>query len=163
MKTRIAYLRIPEDLLLRLTACIRRMGFTSRSEYFAACAAATVLGPCTTDTRLDFPTTQWISHMTTTQTDLAARLAETIRTIAHPVIAVKGVEVAFTRTCDIIQNNVFTATGLWPTDTEVLDAFRRYDAANKPELIRCKNRAIAEKNGAVLPPASDPHPQEGCT
>lgn len=149
MTTKIAYLRLPADLLDQLDRIIPRTNFSSRSEYFAACAAVTLHHTGPAAEKLDPATTAWINSVVAAAEELRQELFLLIQTIAHSVLAVKGVPAALQHTGDILRQELYRKTGIWATDEELIRELKAYELVHHTEFLYQRSSVRAEQNGIV--------------
>ena len=141
------YFQLPATDLPALERIISLAGFKNKTAYFTACAKATVYGSAAADT-LDPVTLRWIDrirdHAGRRET-LMHTLMEIIRTLAYPVLAMKGEAVTLRTLKDDLRSACYQETGRVATDQDIKDAVRIFADVHKDELEVYRTAQLAER------------------
>lgn len=133
------FFRFPEDKLKSFDRCISRLGYKSRAEIFTAFATYLLEEEIEKENELIFTAAKNLRGNQTNKQNLSElqikrKLRELIGTMLKPVIAVRGVETAYTVGCEDIRSDFYEKYGLILTDDEIRDGFYQYDLLNKSTL-----------------------------
>ena len=144
----VSYIRISDSLAQKLDRRIKRLGYTSRSEFFTAAAYA-ALGKTDSanDTPLPDSLKTWIEGKIPKETEEQIRehLLRIISDTLIPVIAIKGIDIAFENTWEDIRELCHEQTGIWTTKSELREAYEAFAATHKTELTRYRKEQLERK------------------
>ncbi|MBR4285647.1 MAG: hypothetical protein IKT36_06175 [Methanocorpusculum sp.] len=130
-----------KDTAQKLDLRIKRSGFASRTDFFTAVAEA-ALGSAAQN--LEQSVRDWIDSQTPKQTEeeIEAVIEQTIREYLLPVLAIHGADLAFERTWKDLRRIIREKTNLWLTETELKNAYQRFENINRKELNDYKNEHL---------------------
>ena len=144
----VSYIRINDTLAQKLDRRIKRMGYTSRSEFFTA-VAYTALGKTNQETTKDLPKTtrDWIDTNLPKQTEdeIQKTIHDLIAENLTAAIAMKGIDIAFENTWEDIRELCKEQTGIWTTESELREAYETFAAIHKTELTRYRENQLNKK------------------
>ena len=140
-KHAICHFRMKKDTALKLDQRIKRSGFASRTDFFTAVAEA-ALGSAAQN--LEQSVQDWIDSQTPKQTEeeIESVIEQTIREYLLPVLAIHGADLAFERTWKDLRRIIREKTNLWLTETELKNAYQRFENINRKELNDYKNEHL---------------------
>ena len=140
-KDTICYFKMKRDTAQKLDLRIKRSGFASRTDFFTAVAEA-ALGSAAQN--LEQSVRDWIDSQTPKQTEeeIEAVIEQTIREYLLPVLAIHGADLAFERTWKDLRRIIREKTNLWLTETELKNAYQRFENINRKELNDYKNEHL---------------------
>ena len=140
-KDTICYFKMKRDTAQKLDLRIKRSGFASRTDFFTAVAEA-ALGSAAQN--LEQSVRDWIDSQTPKQTEeeIESVIEQTIREYLLPVLAIHGADLAFERTWKDIRRIIREKTNLWLTETELKNAYQRFENINRKELNDYKNEHL---------------------
>ncbi len=144
------YFQLPETDLPALERIITLAGFKNKTAYFTACAKATVYGsPAeSAENTLDPVTRSWIDrirqHAGRRET-LMHTLIGVIRTLAYPVLAMKGELLTWQTLRDDIREQCYTQSRQLATDQEIKEALDTFALLNRDELADYRSAQLAEQ------------------
>ncbi|MDO5846152.1 MAG: hypothetical protein Q4Q04_04415, partial [Methanocorpusculum sp.] len=122
---------------------IPRMGYASRSEFFTAVAYA-ALGETQTGKTLTGTAAEWLKENTPrlTEDQIRHTLLTLIGETLTPVIAIRGVDIAFPATWKDIRHTMHEKTGIWTTESELKEAYHAFAILNRQKLTAYKNKQL---------------------
>ena len=137
----VCHFRMKRDTAQKLDLRIKRSGFASRTDFFTAVAEA-ALGSAAQN--LEQSVRDWIDSQTPKQTEeeIEAVIEQTIREYLLPVLAIHGADLAFERTWKDLRRIIHEKTNLWLTETELKNAYQRFENINRKELNDYKNEHL---------------------
>ena len=137
----VCHFRMKRDTAQKLDLRIKRSGFASRTDFFTAVAEA-ALGSAAQN--LEQSVRDWIDSQTPKQTEeeIESVIEQTIREYLLPVLAIHGADLAFERTWKDIRRIIHEKTNLWLTETELKNAYQRFENINRKELNDYKNEHL---------------------
>ena len=137
----VCHFRMKRDTAQKLDTRIRRAGFASRTDFFTAVAHA-ALGEAAEN--LEASVRDWIDSQTPAQTEeqIEAVIEDTIRDYLLPVLAIHGADLAHERTWKDTRRIIHDRIGLWLTETELKQAYTRFEHLNRKELTDYKNENL---------------------
>ena len=140
-KDTICYFKMKRDTAQKLDLRIKRSGFASRTDFFTAVAEA-ALGSASQN--LEQSVRDWIDSQTPKQTEeeIEAVIEQTIREYLLPVLAIHGADLAFERTWKDLRRIIHEKTNLWLTETELKNAYQRFENIHRKELNDYKNEHL---------------------
>ncbi|MBR5815439.1 MAG: hypothetical protein IKY77_04510 [Methanocorpusculaceae archaeon] len=140
-KDAVCYFKMKQDTAQKLDTRIRRSGFASRTDFFTA-VAEKVLGSASQN--LEESVRDWIDTQTPAQTEeqIEAVIEDTIREYLFPVLALHGADLAHERTWKDTRRIIHDRIGLWLTETELKQAYTRFEHLNRKELTDYKNENL---------------------
>ena len=140
-KDTVCYFKMKQDTAQKLDLRIKRSGFASRTDFFTAVAEA-ALGSAAQN--LEQSVRDWIDSQTPKQTEeeIEAVIEQTIREYLLPILAIHGADLAFERTWKDIRRIIHEKTNLWLTETELKNAYQRFENINRKELNDYKNEHL---------------------
>ena len=140
-KDTICYFKMKRDTAQKLDLRIKRSGFASRTDFFTAVAEA-ALGSAAQN--LEQSVRDWIDSQTPKQTEeqIESIIEQTIREYLLPVLAIHGADLAFERTWKDLRRIIREKTNLWLTETELKNAYQRFENINRKELNDYKNEHL---------------------
>jgi len=140
-KDTICYFKMKRDTAQKLDQRIKRSGFASRTDFFTAVAEA-ALGQASES--LEQTVRDWIDTQLPKESEeqIEALLDSTIREYLLPVLAIHGADLAFERTWKDIRRIIHEKTNLWLTETELKNAYQRFENINRKELNDYKNEHL---------------------
>ena len=140
-KDTICYFKMKRDTAQKLDLRIKRSGFASRTDFFTAVAEA-ALGSAAQN--LEQSVRDWIDSQTPKQTEeeIESVIEQTIREYLLPVLAIHGADLAFERTWKDLRRIIREKTNLWLTETELKNAYQRFENINRKELNDYKNEHL---------------------
>ena len=140
-KDTICYFKMKRDTAQKLDLRIKRSGFASRTDFFTAVAEA-ALGSAAQN--LEQSVRDWIDSQTPKQTEeeIESIIEQTIREYLLPVLAIHGADLAFDRTWKDLRRIIHEKTNLWLTETELKNAYQRFENINRKELNDYKNEHL---------------------
>ena len=140
-KDTICYFKMKRDTAQKLDLRIKRSGFASRTDFFTAVAEA-ALGSASQN--LEQSVRDWIDSQTPKQTEeeIESVIEQTIREYLLPVLAIHGADLAFERTWKDLRRIIREKTNLWLTETELKNAYQRFENINRKELNDYKNEHL---------------------
>ena len=135
------HFKMEKDTAQKLDTRIRRAGFASRTDFFTAVAEA-ALGQAAE--ALEASVRDWINTQTPAQTEdqIEAVIEDTLREYLLPVLAIHGAELAFERTWKDTRRIIHDKIGLWLTETELKNAYSRFEHLHRKELTDYKNENL---------------------
>ena len=135
------HFKMEKDTAQKLDLRIKRSGFASRTDFFTAVAEA-ALGSAAQN--LEQSVWDWIDSQTPKQTEeeIESVIEQTIREYLLPVLAIHGADLAFERTWKDIRRIIHEKTNLWLTETELKNAYQRFENINRKELNDYKNEHL---------------------
>ena len=135
------HFKMEKDTAQKLDLRIKRSGFASRTDFFTAVAEA-ALGSASQN--LEQSVRDWIDSQTPKQTEeeIEAVIEQTIREYLLPVLAIHGADLAFERTWKDLRRIIREKTNLWLTETELKNAYQRFENINRKELNDYKNEHL---------------------
>ena len=135
------HFKMEKDTAQKLDLRIKRSGFASRTDFFTAVAEA-ALGSAAQN--LEQSVRDWIDSQTPKQTEeeIEAVIEQTIREYLLPVLAIHGADLAFERTWKDIRRIIREKTNLWLTETELKNAYQRFENIPRKELNDYKNEHL---------------------
>ena len=135
------HFKMEKDTAQKLDLRIKRSGFASRTDFFTAVAEA-ALGSAAQN--LEQSVRDWIDSQTPKQTEeeIEAVIEQTIREYLLPVLAIHGADLAFERTWKDLRRIIREKTNLWLTETELKNAYQRFENINRKELNDYKNEHL---------------------
>ena len=136
------HFKMEKDTAQKLDTRIRRSGFASRTDFFTA-VAEKVLGSASQN--LEASVRDWIDAQTPAQTEdqIEAVIEDTIREYLFPVLALHGADIAFERTWKDTRRIIHDRIGLWLTESEIKNAYTRFEHLHRKELNDYKNEHLA--------------------
>jgi hypothetical protein len=140
-KDTVCYFKMKQDTAQKLDLRIKRSGFASRTDFFTAVAEA-ALGSAAQN--LEQSVRDWIDSQTPKQTEeeIESIIEQTIREYLLPVLAIHGADLAFERTWKDLRRIIREKTNLWLTETELKNAYQRFENINRKELNDYKNEHL---------------------
>ena len=140
-KDTICYFKMKRDTAQKLDLRIKRSGFASRTDFFTAVAEA-ALGSASQN--LEQSVRDWIDSQTPKQTEeeIESVIEQTIREYLLPVLAIHGADLAFERTWKDLRRIIHEKTNLWLTETELKNAYQRFENIHRKELNDYKNEHL---------------------
>ena len=137
----VCHFRMKRDTAQKLDLRIKRSGFASRTDFFTAVAEA-ALGSASQN--LEQSVRDWIDSQTPKQTEeeIESVIEQTIREYLLPVLAIHGADLAFERTWKDLRRIIREKTNLWLTETELKNAYQRFENINRKELNDYKNEHL---------------------
>ena len=140
-KDTICYFKMKRDTAQKLDQRIKRSGFASRTDFFTAVAEA-ALGSAAQN--LEQSVRDWIDSQTPKQTEeeIESVIEQTIREYLLPVLAIHGADLAFERTWKDLRRIIREKTNLWLTETELKNAYQRFENIHRKELNDYKNEHL---------------------
>ena len=137
----VCHFRMKKDTAQKLDLRIKRSGFASRTDFFTAVAEA-ALGSAAQN--LEQSVRDWIDSQTPKQTEeeIESVIEQTIREYLLPVLAIHGADLAFERTWKDLRRIIREKTNLWLTETELKNAYQRFENINRKELNDYKNEHL---------------------
>ncbi len=160
-KQRVIYFRLEDKLVQKLDRRIERIGYNSRSDFFAAVAYVTLYGDKTENQPLNGGKMETVSNIpenvktwlrkTTpriSEDEILSGLHEIIEDMLLPVIAMKGVDIAYEHTWEDVRTAFHEKSGVWVTESDVREAYASFAAIHKAKLAQYRERQIME--GAEL-------------
>lgn len=143
----VSYIRISDTLAQKLDRRIKRLGYTSRSEFFTAVAYAALskTNPDAEHTKkLPDPLQTWLETTLPKQTEeeIQKTLHDLIAETLIPAIAMKGTAIAFENTWEDIRELCHEQTGIWTTESELCEAYKTFAAVHKTELTRYRENQL---------------------
>ena len=137
----VCHFRMKKDTAQKLDLRIKRSGFASRTDFFTAVAEA-ALGSAAQN--LEQSVRDWIDSQTPKQTEeeIESVIEQTIREYLLPILAIHGADLAFERTWKDIRRIIHEKTNLWLTETELKNAYQRFENINRKELNDYKNEHL---------------------
>ena len=141
-KNVICHFRMRKDTAQKLDLRIKRSGFASRTDFFTAVAEA-ALGSAAKN--LEDSVRDWIDTQLPTESEeqIESIIDSTIREYLLPVLAIHGADLAFDRTWKDLRRIIHDQTGLWLTESELKQAYTRFENLNRKELTDYKNEHLA--------------------
>ena len=144
------YFQMEDADIPALERIITLAGFKSKAAYFTACAKATVHGSPAepAETTLDPVTCSWIDRIRTyagRRETLMHTLMEIIRTLAYPVLAMKGELLTWQALRDDIREQCYTQSRQIATDQEIKEALDTFALLHKDELADYRSTQLAEQ------------------
>ena len=144
------FFRFPEELVKDFDSCALRLGYKSRADIFTAFAINLLEREIENKEKL---TPEIAAEMRGNQTNklhlsetqIKRKLREIIGTMLMPVIAKRGLDVAFNAGCNDVRENFFDKYGLLLTDNEIREGFCQYELLNKSMLREYNLKRAAEK------------------
>ena len=135
------HFKMEKDTAQKLDLRIKRSGFASRTDFFTAVAEA-ALGSASQN--LELSVRDWIDSQTPKQTEeeIESVIEQTIREYLLPVLAIHGADLAFERTWKDLRRIIREKTNLWLTETELKNAYQRFENINRKELNDYKNEHL---------------------
>ena len=135
------HFKMEKDTAQKLDLRIKRSGFASRTDFFTAVAEA-ALGSAAQN--LEQSVRDWIDSQTPKQTEeeIESVIEQTIREYLLPVLAIHGADLAFERTWKDLRRIIHEKTNLWLTETELKNAYQRFENINRKELNDYKNEHL---------------------
>ena len=135
------HFKMEKDTAQKLDTRIRRSGFASRTDFFTAVAHA-ALGDASEN--LEASVRDWIDSQTPeiTEQEIEAVIEDTIREYLLPVLAIHGADLAHERTWKDTRRIIHDRIGLWLTETELKQAYTRFEHLNRKELTDYKNENL---------------------
>ncbi|MBR1990417.1 MAG: hypothetical protein IJ987_08060 [Firmicutes bacterium] len=135
------HFKMEKETAQKLDTRIKRAGFASRTDFFTA-VAERVLGSA--GTALEESVRDWIDTQTPAlaEEQIEAVLEETIREYLLPVLAIHGAELAFERTWKDTRRIIHDRIGLWLTESEIKNAYSRFEHLHRKELNDYKNEHL---------------------
>ena len=135
------HFKMEKDTAQKLDLRIKRSGFASRTDFFTAVAEA-ALGSASQN--LEQSVRDWIDSQTPKQTEeeIESVIEQTIREYLLPVLAIHGADLAFERTWKDLRRIIREKTNLWLTETELKNAYQRFENINRKELNDYKNEHL---------------------
>lgn len=135
------HFKMEKDTAQKLDLRIKRSGFASRTDFFTAVAEA-ALGSAAQN--LEQSVRDWIDSQTPKQTEeeIESIIEQTIREYLLPVLAIHGADLAFERTWKDLRRIIREKTNLWLTETELKNAYQRFENINRKELNDYKNEHL---------------------
>ena len=135
------HFKMEKDTAQKLDLRIKRSGFASRTDFFTAVAEA-ALGSAAQN--LEQSVRDWIDSQTPKQTEeeIESVIEQTIRDYLLPVLAIHGADLAFERTWKDLRRIIREKTNLWLTETELKNAYQRFENINRKELNDYKNEHL---------------------
>ncbi|MBR4117977.1 MAG: hypothetical protein IKK56_03720, partial [Methanocorpusculum sp.] len=111
------------------------------TDFFTAVAEA-ALGSAAQN--LEQSIRDWIDSQTPKQTEeeIESVIEQTIREYLLPVLAIHGADLAFERTWKDIRRIIHEKTNLWLTETELKNAYQRFENIHRKELNDYKNEHL---------------------
>ncbi len=151
------YFRLESKLAQKLDRRIERAGYTSRSEFFTAVAYVVLYGmeskkgtqnarDSETVSKLPETVITWIHAALPriTEEEILAGLHEVIAEMLTPVIAMKGVDIAFDATWEDVRLAFHERSGVWVTESDVREAYDSFAVVKRGELERYRERQMRE-------------------
>ena len=137
----VCHFRMKRDTAQKLDLRIKRSGFASRTDFFTAVAEA-ALGSASQN--LEQSVRDWIDSQTPKQTEeeIESVIEQTIREYLLPVLAIHGADLAFERTWKDLRRIIREKTNLWLTETELKNAYQRFENIHRKELNDYKNEHL---------------------
>ena len=135
------HFKMEKDTAQKLDLRIKRSGFASRTDFFTAVAEA-ALGSAAQN--LEQSVRDWIDSQTPKQTEeeIESIIEQTIREYLLPILAIRGADLAFERTWKDLRRIIREKTNLWLTETELKNAYQRFENINRKELNDYKNEHL---------------------
>ena len=135
------HFKMEKDTAQKLDLRIKRSGFASRTDFFTAVAEA-ALGSAAQN--LEQSVRDWIDSQTPKQTEeeIESVIEQTIREYLLPVLAIHGADLAFERTWKDLRRIIHDRINLWLTETELKNAYQRFENINRKELNDYKNEHL---------------------
>ena len=135
------HFKMEKDTAQKLDQRIKRSGFASRTDFFTAVAEA-ALGSAAQN--LEQSVRDWIDSQTPKQTEeqIESVIEQTIREYLLPILAIHGADLAFERTWKDIRRIIHEKTNLWLTETELKNAYQRFENIHRKELNDYKNEHL---------------------
>ena len=135
------HFKMEKDTAQKLDLRIKRSGFASRTDFFTAVAEA-ALGSAAQN--LEQSVRDWIDSQTPKQTEeeIESVIEQTIREYLLPVLAIHGADLAFERTWKDLRRIIREKTNLWLTETELKNAYQRFENIHRKELNDYKNEHL---------------------
>ena len=140
-KDTICYFKMKRDTAQKLDLRIKRSGFASRTDFFTAVAEA-ALGSAAQN--LEQSVRDWIDTQLPEESEeqIESVIEQTIREYLLPVLAIHGADLAFERTWKDIRRIIREKTNLWLTETELKNAYQRFENIHRKELNDYKNEHL---------------------
>ena len=137
----VCHFKMEKDTAQKLDLRIKRSGFASRTDFFTAVAEA-ALGSAAQN--LEQSVRDWIDSQTPKQTEeeIESVIEQTIREYLLPVLAIHGADLAFERTWKDLRRIIREKTNLWLTETELKNAYQRFENIHRKELNDYKNEHL---------------------
>ena len=144
------YFQMADADIPALERIITLAGFKSKSAYFTACAKATVYGSHaeTAENALDPVTRSWVDRIRQyagRRETLMQTLMTMIRTLAYPVLAMKGELLTWQTLRDDIREQCYAQTRQLATDQEIKEAIRIFTDIHRDELADYRSAQLAEQ------------------
>ena len=147
------YFRLDADLAEKLDKRIRRLGYTSRTEFFTAAAYAVLYGfkakeeDADGGTNLPESVKEWLAEQIPNQSEeeISRGLMQLIAENLTAAIAMKGVESAYENTWKDIREMYHEQTGIWVTESDLKEAYTAFSAVHKAQLTRYREEQLGEK------------------
>ena len=133
------FFRLPKDLVRDFDRKIARMGYASRAEIFTAVAYVFMNLSDEKADSLSFKIAAELrkgdgNHPPLSERQIRQKLREIIDSLFKPIVACKGVNLAFQVGADDVLSAFHEETGIWLTEDEIREGFYQYDLLNKNEL-----------------------------
>ena len=141
------YFQMADADIPALERIITLAGFKSKSAYFTACAKATVYG-CAAENALDPVTRSWIDRIRQyagRRETLMHTLMTMIRTLAYPVLAMKGELLTWQTLRDDIREQCYAQSRQLATDQEIKEALNTFALLHRDELADYRSDQLAEQ------------------
>lgn len=136
-----------ENIAATLDKRIQRLGYKSRSEFFTA-IAYTILYGTTGNENYPESLKEWLKDNTTplSEDQIKQRLIEIIRETYHPVIAMKGTQIAIRATGNDLRKTFHDETTIWLTESDIREAYHAYTLIHRKELEEHRNTQLNGEN-----------------
>ena len=144
------YSRLPVDVANAFDKCINRLGYKNRGELITAFVYSLLELNTEKQNELVFTVAKNLRGNQTnklhlSETQIKRKLREIIGTMLMPVIARRGLDVAFDAGCNDVRENFFDKYGLLLTDDEIHEGFCQYELLNRSMLREYNLKRAAEK------------------
>ena len=144
------FFRFPEELIEDFDSCILRLGYKCRAEIFTAFAINLLEREIENKEELTPKIAAKLRGNQTnklhlSETQIKRKLREIIGQMLMPVIAHKGLDIAFDVGCSDVRESFFDKYGLLLTDNEIHEGFCQYDLLNKSMLREYNLKKATEK------------------
>ena len=144
------YVRCPIPNVEAFDKCLLRLGYKSRAEIIHAFIYALLEMETERQNELVFTVAKNLRGNQTnklhlSETQIKRKLREIIGQMLMPVIAHKGLDIAFDVGCSDVRESFFDKYGLLLTDNEIHEGFCQYDLLNKSMLREYNLKKATEK------------------
>lgn len=159
IKQPLSYFRLDAKLAHKLDRRIQRAGFTSRTEFFTAVAYVALYDVKPKKEtkneeinksieKLPKTVTSWIQDTLPriSEEEILLELHAVIEEMLYPVLAMKGVDVAYENTWEDVRFAFHERKGIWVTESDIQEAYTSFAAVHRAEFAKYREKQLQAEN-----------------